>query len=399
MSSDVLLEDFRLDLREWIQRNRPEGLENLVDWNGSHGGGARRERIAHAMDDPRYKQWEEHLKEARLICPQWPEDVGGRGFSAPQLAVFSEELNHSGLPRVHRGMGEGLVGPSLIVHGDDWQRNQFLPRIITNEDIYCQGFSEPGHGSDLAGVETKGEIDGDEIVITGQKVWTSGATEANMIFVLCRTGPDLPKHSGLTYVLVPIADNGFTIRPIRQISGASGFCEVFIDGARAPIQNIVGGLNNGWRVAMTTLSNERGAGATVQHLPYEREFWHLVSIAKERGLTGDPLLRQKLAWAFSHVQIMRFSGLRTMDALRANREPPIGTLAGKLFWSEYNKRFGETALDMLGADALIRPSDDEYALSSWQELFLHSRAGTIFAGTSEIQRNVISERGLGLPKS
>lgn len=398
MASGDLLEDFRLDLREWIEWNHPVGLENLVDWNGTHGGGARRERISQAMADPRFAQWEERLAEARLICPQWPEEVGGRGFNAQQLAIFSEELYRRGLPKVHRGMGEGLVGPSLIVHGDEWQRGQFLPRIISNEDVYCQGFSEPGHGSDLAGIETKGEVDGDEIVITGQKVWTSGASEANMIFVLCRTAPDLPKHAGLSYVLVPLAQVGFTIRRIRQMSGASGFCEVFIDGARAPVKNIVGGLNNGWRVAMTTLTNERGAGATVQHLPYEREFWDLVAIAKERGLTTDPLLRQQLAWAYSQVQIMRCSGLRTMGALRANREPGVGTLTGKLFWSEYNKRFGEIAVGLLGADALMRPEAEEYALSSWQELFLHSRAGTIFAGTSEIQRNVISERGLGLPK-
>ncbi len=305
MGSDDLLENFRLDLREWIDGNRPKGLEALVDWNGSHGGGSRRERIRQAMEDPRYKTWEERLGEARLICPQWPEEVGGLGFGAPQLAIFSEELNRSGLPRVHRGMGEGLVGPSLIVHGNDWQRSGFLPRIISNADVYCQGFSEPGHGSDLAGVETKGEVDGDEIVITGQKVWTSGATEANMIFVLCRTAPDLPKHAGLTYVLVPISENGFTIRPIRQISGASGFCEVFIDGARAPVKNIIGGLNNGWRVAMTTLSNERGAGATVQHLPYEREILGArvdrQATGSDRGWAASPAPRMGLLPCTDHA--------------------------------------------------------------------------------------------------
>jgi alkylation response protein AidB-like acyl-CoA dehydrogenase len=296
-------------------------------------------------------------------------------------------------------MGEGLVGPSLIGHGSEEQKARFLPRIISNEDVYCQGFSEPGHGSDLAGVETRGVIDGDQIVITGQKVWTSGATEANMIFVLCRTDPAAPKHRGLTYVLVRLADNGFTIRPIRQISGATGFCEVFIDGARAPVSDIIGGVNNGWRVAMTTLTNERGAGATVQYLPYEQQFWELVELARERGRDRDAGIRQQLAWAYTQMQIMRFAGQRTMGELISHRPPGLHAMTGKLFWSEYNKRLGEIAMELAGPDALLRPAGDGYSLTPWQELFLHSRAGTIYAGTSEIQRNIISERGLGLPKS
>jgi alkylation response protein AidB-like acyl-CoA dehydrogenase len=197
--ADTELTEFRAEMRDWIESNRPPGLENVTDWHGTTGG-SRRERLRQATRHPLYAQWEERLAQARLICPQWPEAVGGRGLQAPQLAIFGEELHRSGLPRVQRGMGEGLVGPSLIGHGDAGQKEHFLPRIISSQDVYCQGFSEPGHGSDLAGLETRGVIDGDEIVITGQKVWTSGAAEANMIFVLCRTAPDAPKHQGITYV-------------------------------------------------------------------------------------------------------------------------------------------------------------------------------------------------------
>jgi alkylation response protein AidB-like acyl-CoA dehydrogenase len=397
--TDADLTEFRAEMRDWIDSNRPPGLENVTDWHGTTSGGSRRERLREAMSHPLFAEWEGRLAEARLICPQWPEAVGGRGLTAPQLAIFSEELQSRGLPRVHRGMGEGLVGPSLIGHGTDWQKQHFLPRIISNDDVYCQGFSEPGHGSDLAGLETRGVIDGDEIVITGQKVWTSGATEANMIFVLCRTASDAPKHQGLTYVLVPLADNAFTIRPIRQISAATGFCEVFIDGARAPVRNVIGGINNGWRVAMTTLASERGADSTVQYLPYEKQFWELVELAREHGRDQDVRVRQQLAWAYTQMQIMRFAGQRTMSELISHRPAGVHAMTGKLFWSEYNKRLGEIALELVGSDALLRPDGDGYPLTPWQELFLHSRAGTIFAGTSEIQRNIISERGLGLPRS
>jgi alkylation response protein AidB-like acyl-CoA dehydrogenase len=317
------------------------------------------------------------------------------------MAVVNEEFHRARVPRVSRGMGESLVGPSIIVHGTEEQKAYFLPRIISGEDRYCQGFSEPDHGSDLAGVETRGVVDGDEIVITGQKVWTSGAHLANRLFVLCRTDPDVPKHRGLSYVLVPMRDNGIDIRPLRQATGASGFSQEYIAGARAPLFNVIGGLNNGWRVAMTTLGNERGGQATTQHLRYEREFWDLVDEARKRGRTDDPLVRQDLAWAFTRVEIMRYQGLRLLSTLAAQREPGPGASVAKLFWSEYHKRLGETAIDVLGADGMLAGVDsggDGYRLARWQNTFIGSRAGTIFSGTSQIQRNIIGERVLGLPK-
>ena len=390
---------FRAELRDWIAAEAPDGLAALADWNmAPTGGGYRSPDVVEAMDQPAYADWERKLADARLICPQWPEEYGGQGLDAVRLAVLNEEFYRAGVPRVNRGMGEALVGPSIIVHGTPEQRAHFLPRIISGEDVYCQGFSEPDHGSDLAAVETRGVVDGDEIVITGQKVWTSGASRATMMFALFRTDPDAEKHAGLSYVLIPFTDPGVEYRPIRQMSGADEFCEDFLDGVRAPLFNVIGGLGNGWRVAMTTLGHERGGRVTVQHLGYEREFWELVDTARKYGNDTDPLVRQQLAWAYTHVQLMRFSGLRTLAQVAEGRAPGPEASVAKLFWSEYHKRLGEIAVGIVGADALLRPEGPGYPTTAWQNVFLASRAGTIYSGTSEIQRNIIGERALGLPK-
>ncbi len=390
---------FRAELRDWIAAQAPDGLTALTDWNMAvTAGGYRREELAAAMAHSAYRQWERALAAARLICPQWPPEYGGQGMDAVRLAVLNEEFHRAGVPRVSRGMGEALVGPSVIVHGTPEQRAHFLPRIISGTDVYCQGFSEPGHGSDLAGVQSRGVVDGDEIVITGQKVWTSGASRATMMFLLCRTDPQAEKHAGLSYVLIPFTGPGVEYRPIRQMSGASEFCEDFLDGVRAPLFNVIGGLNYGWRVAMTTLGHERGGQATVQHLGFEREFWELVDTARKYGRTADPLVRQQLARAYTGVQLMRFSGLRTLAGVAEGRAPGPEASVAKLLWSEYHKRLGEIAIAIVGTDALVRPDGAGYPTTVWQNVFLSSRAGTIYSGTSEIQRNIIGERGLGLPK-
>ncbi|HEY6478982.1 MAG TPA: acyl-CoA dehydrogenase family protein [Streptosporangiaceae bacterium] len=393
---------FRSELREWIAANAPAELAEMADWNLAAGGGARRDpRTVAALQSPEYAEWDRKLSEAKLICPHWPAEYGGQDMDAVRLAVLNEEFYRAGVPRVNRGMGESLVGPSIIGHGTPEQKATFLPRIISGEDRYCQGFSEPNHGSDLAAVETKGEVDGDEIVITGQKVWTSGAMYANKMFILCRTDPTVPKHAGLSYVLIDFTDPAITFRPIKQISGAAEFCEDFFDGVRAPLFNVIGGLNNGWRVAMTTLTNERGGRATVQHLGFEREYWELVETARKHGKNTSPLVRQQLAWAYTQVQLMKFSGLRTMARLAAGLQPGPEASVAKLFWSEYHKKLGEIAAAIEGTDTLIRPEggkDGDYVTDQWQNVFLSSRAGTIFSGTSEIQRNITGERVLGLPK-
>jgi alkylation response protein AidB-like acyl-CoA dehydrogenase len=390
---------FRAGLRDWIAGQAPRELPGLADWNmAATAGGRRSEQLTAALSHPAYAEWEQKLARAQLVCPQWQAEFGGQSMDAVRVAVLNEEFHRAGVPRVNRGMGESLVGPSIIVHGTPEQRAHFLPRIISGEDTYCQGFSEPNHGSDLAAVETRGEVDGDEIVITGQKVWTSGAARANMMFLLCRTDPAVPKHAGLSYVLIDFTGPGVSYRPIRQMSGAREFAEDFLDGVRAPLFNVIGGLNNGWRVAMTTLGHERGGRATVQHLGYEREYWELVETARKHGRNTDPLIRQLLAQAYTSVQLMRFSGLRTLAQLAQGRAPGPEASVAKLFWSEYHKRLGETAMAIEGPDALLRPDGPGYPTGRWQNVFLSSRAGTIYSGTSEIQRNIIAERALGLPK-
>jgi alkylation response protein AidB-like acyl-CoA dehydrogenase len=388
---------FRGSIREWIDENTPAGMAELTDWTatGMTGG---YDVNADAYASPLYAEWERRLLDAKLVCPRWPEKFGGRGMTALQFAIFAEELHRARLPRVVRGFGENMVGPSIMAHGTPEQQAHFLPKIISAEHVYCQGFSEPSNGSDLAGVQTKGVVDGDEIVINGQKLWTSGFRRANMIFTLCRTNPDAPKHRGLSYVLVPMKDNHIDARAVRQMTGAAQFGEEFFDGARAPLFNVIGGIDNGWRVAMTTLGFERGGNASTAHLRYEKQFWELVDLARKVGRERDPLVRQNLAWAYTHVQIMRFSGLRMLAQLAEGKDPGPEASTSKLFWSEYQKRLGEIAADLRGAPGLIRPEGDGYPIDAWQEVFLASRAGTIYSGTSEIQRNIIAERALGLPR-
>jgi alkylation response protein AidB-like acyl-CoA dehydrogenase len=391
--------DFRADLRAWVTANAPAGLAELTDWQSAGvTGGYRPDGLDAALADPRYQEWEQRLVDARLVCPQWPAEYGGQDMDAVRTAVLNEEFAHAGVPRVVRGMGEGFVGPSILVHATAEQKARFLPRIVSGEDVYCQGFSEPGHGSDLAAVQTRGVVDGDEIVVTGQKVWTSGAARANMMFVLCRTDPDAPKHNGLSYVLIPFTGPEVTYRPIRQMTGAAEFCEDFLDGVRAPLANVIGGLHNGWRVAMTTLGHERGGRATVGHLRFEREFWALVDTARKYGRHTDPLVRQELAWAYTQVQLMRYSGVRTLAQVAQGRQPGPEASITKLFWSEYHKRLGEIAMTIVGAAGLVRPDGEGYPTTDWQNVYLASRSGTIYSGTSEIQRNIIAERALGLPR-
>jgi alkylation response protein AidB-like acyl-CoA dehydrogenase len=388
--------EYRAHIRDWIAANAPDGLAAQAEWNMP---GYRSEGRPRAMASPGYLEWEHRLLDARLVCPNWPTSYGGGGLSPVQTLVFAEECVRAGVPRAERGMGERLVGPAILAHGTPEQKAYFLPRIVSGEDIYCQGYSEPDHGSDLASIETRGEVDGDEIVIHGQKLWTSGAHRANMIFILCRTDRQAPRHRGISYVLARLApDNGVQWRPVRQLTGEASFCQVFFDGTSAPLFNVIGGINGGWRTAMTTLGFERGGTATVVYLGFELEFWELVREMEAAGRTGDPLVRQQLSWAYTQIALMRFHGLRLVARLLAGGEPGPEASIVKAFRTEYHRRFGEIALNLTGAAGTIRPAGEGYALSRWQEVFLSSRAGTIYSGTSEIQRNIMAERVLGLPR-
>jgi alkylation response protein AidB-like acyl-CoA dehydrogenase len=405
-------ERFRDELRQWLEANSPTDLDDDVD-----------PRRLMMQGGPAINAWTEKLLDAGYLCVGWPKEYGGRGLSGVEVAVLNEEFARARVPRVTRGMGEWLVGPSIIVHGTEEQKAYFLPRIIDGTDRYCQGFSEPDAGSDLAGLKTVGVVDGDEVVITGQKVWTSGAQMANMMFCLCRTDPDAPKHRGISYVLTPMkqpdgSSNGFELQPIRQITGTSGFTQTFITGARAPLFNVIGGLHNGWRVTMTTLGNERGGNATTQHVQYEKQFWKLVDEVRMLERQDDPIVRQKLAWAYTRAEIMRYAGLRTLSEVVARKEPGPGASINKMFWSEYARDLGEWVMNLRGAQSMVRPQGDgqrsrpdgrrsaestngngeSYALDRWQSAFLQSRSGTIWGGTAQVQRNIVGERVLGLPK-
>ena len=385
---------FRDELREWLEANRPEEL-----------AGMEAERAAQAVRDPAVEAWATTLRDAGYLCVSWPKEFGGRGLSGIEVAVMNEEFARAGVPRVTRGMGEWLVGPSIIVWGTDEQKAYFLPRIIDGTDRYCQGFSEPDAGSDLAALKTKGVVDGDEVIITGQKVWTSGAQAANMMFCLARTDPDAPKHRGISYVLTPMqrddgSSNGFELSPIKQMTGGAHFTETFITEARAPLFNVIGGLHNGWRVTMTTLGNERGGNATTQHIQYTKQFWDAVDVARKHGKEADPLVRQDLAWAFTHCEIMRYQGLRLLSEVVAKKEPGPASSINKMFWSEYAQLFADKVMNIRGADSMVLPDQEPggYTPDKWTTAFLSTRSVTIWGGTAQVQRNIVGERVLGLPK-
>jgi alkylation response protein AidB-like acyl-CoA dehydrogenase len=372
-------------------------------------------------------EWIDLLREHRWLCLNWPEEVGCRGLSGLEAAAVDAEFTRAGVERPRFGMGENLVGPAIIVHGTDEQKRRLLPRILDGTDRYCQGFSEPDAGSDLANVQTRGVLDGDELVITGQKLWTSWFWDATMCFALVRTEATTDRHDGITYVLIPIERdehftprNGVTFHPLRHLAGHAHFAETFFDEARAPLDNVIGGLGNGWRVSKTTLGNERGGSAATAHVRHQATFDALLDEVRRRGLTGDPVLRQRLARAYTQVQLIRYGGQRTLASLRDARDPGPQASTAKLLWSEHHRVIGELAMDVLGADGLLigdPPTDhapvstapaspvDEapdhavgYDVSRWQGEFLGSRSSTIWGGTSEIQRNIIAERVLGLPR-
>ncbi|PRZ44236.1 hypothetical protein CLV47_101361 [Antricoccus suffuscus] len=382
---------FRKEIRIWLADNAPDEVRGL-----------RVPREPSPEIEAVIARWAQTLTEARLMCVAWPEEYGGRGLSGVEVAIMNEEFDRIDVPRLTRGMGESLVGPAIIAHATPEQKRRFLPPIISGEHVYCQGFSEPGAGSDLASLTTSAIVDADRLVINGQKVWTSGFFKANMIFTLVRTNPDAPKHHGISYVLVPITidgkPNGIEFRPINRMTGLAHFSETFFADAVAPLDNVIGGLNHGWQTAMTTLGSERGASATTAHLAFFRRFWQLVGQVRARGLIDDVRVREQLAWMYAEAEVLRYTGFQLMATL-ASGNTPGGAGNGssnKIRWSEYERRMAEIAMDLLGPDSLV--VGPGYELDEWQEEFLVTRSHTIWGGTAEVQRNIVGERVLGLPK-
>ncbi len=384
-------EAFRDEARDW--------LATQLDGPFAHVRGRGGPGDEHALIEERHA-WEQAMGAAGWTCIGWPTEHGGRGATLMQQVLFNEEYARLGGPGRMGHIGEGLLGPTVMAFGSPEQKARFLPRIVSGEELWCQGYSEPNAGSDLANVQTRAVLDGDTWRIDGQKIWTSLAHWAHWCFVLCRTNLDVPKHKGLSYILVPMNQPGIDVRPIRQMTGTSEFSEVFFDGARADAAHVVGGVDAGWKVAMGTLAFERGASTLGQQMSFRNELQTIIDIAKRNGAADDPVLRQRLADAWIGLRVMRLNALRMLS----NQGASLGreAMVSKLYWATWHRNLGKLAMDVLGAEAEIAETpgdgDDGYALTALQRMFLFTRSDTIYAGSNQIQRNIIGERALGLPK-
>ncbi|GIM85471.1 acyl-CoA dehydrogenase family protein [Salinispora arenicola] len=379
-------DEFRRAVRAWLAENVSDELRGAGGPGREHE--AYRERLA----------FDRRLAAAGWTCLGWPVEHGGRGATLAQQVAFHEEYARAGGPARVGYLGEELLGPTLIAYGTPAQRRRFLPRIRAVEELWCQGYSEPGAGSDLAAVATRARLVGDEWVIDGQKVWTSLAHVADWCFLLARThSPGTrPRQAGLSYLLVPMRQPGVTVRPIRQLTGTSEFNEVFFAGARTSRDMVVGEVGQGWRVAMGTLTFERGAATLGQQVGFQRELDALVSLARHRGVAGEPQVRDTLTRAFIGLWALRAHTLHTMTEVDG-QGPGQGASTVKLLWSRWHQRLGELAMQVRGASGAVA-RDAPYDLDEWQRLFLFSRADTIYGGSDEIQRGIIAERVLGLPR-
>ena len=374
------LTEFRATVREWLADNLTGEFAAL---RGLGGPGREHEAFEERM------AWDRHLAASGWTCLGWPVEHGGRGLDLDHRVAFHEEYARAAAPARVSHVGEELLGPTLIALGTPAQQARFLPRIRAVDELWCQGYSEPGAGSDLASVSTSAVLSGDEWVINGQKVWTSLAHVARWCFVLARTTPGSSRHAGLSYLLVPMSQPGVTVRPIEQLTGGSEFNEVFFDDARTAADLVVGAPGDGWKVAMRTLGFERGVSTLGQQVGFRRELEALVELARSTGVLADPLLRDRLARAHLGLEVMRAHALRTIGG--TGHEASVT----KLVWATWHRSLGELAMDVLGAAGLVAPAGE---LTEWQRLFLFSRADTIYGGSNEIQRNIIAERILGLPR-
>ncbi|MGN6759518.1 MAG: acyl-CoA dehydrogenase family protein [Thermomicrobiales bacterium] len=359
------------------------------------------------------KAWHRQLYAAGYLGMGWPREYGGQDARPMEQAIVGEEMARVKAPAPVNGLGIGIVGPTIIHHGTEAQKQRFIKKILTAEEIWCQLYSEPNSGSDLASLRTRAERDGDVFVVNGQKVWTSGGMHSDWGLLLARTDPAAPKHQGISCFLVDMHAPGVTVRPLRQISGSEEFCEVFFDNVRVPAENQLGELNAGWRIAQTTLSYERGGNTLSRVSAQQAEFARLLEVARTLHHNGhpaieDPIIRQKLGQIYAEIEVLRYGSLRILSRLEQGQRPGPESSVAKVYYSELDKRIQELAQDILGPSGQLTTGlPDELALTpgaaygesgSWAYAFVWSRAGTIYAGSNEIQKNIIGERVLGLPK-
>jgi alkylation response protein AidB-like acyl-CoA dehydrogenase len=374
---------FRDEVRAWLQANVPS--QPLPPSTTPEGFAE-------------HRAWERTLFDAGYAAIHWPAAYGGRDADLLTQAIFSEEYALAEAPNRINVLGLGLAGPTLIAFGTEEQKQRWLPRILSAEDIWCQGFSEPDAGSDLANVKTTGVADGDDYIVNGQKVWTSLGRYADWIFALVRTEPDEPKHKGITFVMIPMDSDGIEVRPIIQANGDPGFAEVFFSDVRVPARNVVGEPGQGWRIAMATLGFERGTGLG-SHVRFSKDLAGLLRLVKAAGLDEDPIVRNEVARLYTETEVYRHNQYRTLTRLAGGHPPGPEASLNKLYWSEMEARIYEAGMQALGPHAqLTEKADAALDHEGWHKQYWYARASMIYAGTSEIQKNIIAERVLGLPK-
>jgi alkylation response protein AidB-like acyl-CoA dehydrogenase len=382
---------FRRRLRDWLARNVPEGW-GQPGYREPEGEA----RVAF------YKDWSRRLYEAEFVGLTWPKEYGGREAPLTHQVIALEEFARSGAPEHMNVIGIGMAGPTILAHGTEEHKARYLKRILTAEDVWCQGFSEPGSGSDLASLTTRAVRDGDDYVINGQKVWSSFAHVADYCILLARTDTS-HKYRGLTYFILDMHADGVEVRPLTQLTGEAEFNEIFLTDVRVPAENLLGGEGNGWGVAITTLMNERASLGMALTVRLEVALRRLVELAKDTKRNGsraadDPMVRDRIARLWTELQALRFTNYRALSKFLASGMPgPEGSTA-KLVWSEANQRLTKLALEIEGPYAMLSGGEHAVADGLWQRLQLRSRGNTIEGGTSEILRNIIAERVLGLPK-
>jgi alkylation response protein AidB-like acyl-CoA dehydrogenase len=394
-------DSFRKEIRAWLEENLPQG------WFDPGFSMTKDERQEFN------ETWTAKLFAGGWICAGWPVEYGGKGLTLMDQVVLNEEFAKANAPMRADFFGDTLVGPTILQWGTDEQKKEFIPGILNGSITWCQGFSEPNSGSDLASLKTSATLDGDEWIINGQKVWTTQAQHADYVFLLTRTDPSVEQHAGISYLLVPMHQEGVDVRPITQVDGSSEFNEVFFTNAHCPKGNVIGGINNGWKVAMTTLGFERGSSSTTGYRRFLKEWENILSETRRVGKSDDELVREDLVKSWSKIKIMEINGYRTLtDALNNTHNAALLGACNKMFWSEAHRAMTDLAIDILGMEGQIltgvgpvegpsgvpRRGREDYPVSDIQASFFFSRSETIWGGTAEIQRNIIGERALGLPK-
>ena len=380
-------EAFRDEVRTWLAEN----LTGEFKQAGAIGGSGRE----HEGHEIRH-EWEKRLGAAGWTCIGWPKEFGGRNATLNQQVIFNEEYVKANAPVRVGHIGEGLIGPTLIAYGTPEQQQRFLPKIVSGDELWCQGYSEPNAGSDLANVQTRAVLDGDRWVINGQKVWTSLAVQSDWIFLVVRTDPSVSKHAGLSFLLAPMDQPGIEVRPIIQVTGTSEFNEVFLSDAETAASNILGSPGQGWEVANALLGFERGVATLAQQIQFEREYARVLGIARAHRRTGEPVMRQRLADSWIGLKLLRYNALRTLTNMGDGAPGPEASIS-KLAWATWHRSLGELAMDVQGVESLLAEGPP-YELTGEQALFLFTRSDTIYGGSNEIQKNIIGERALGLPR-